>query len=240
MSEMKDREDGAPWRNFYGRRHGKTMRPRHKDLMQNYLPKLTPQGIAWADNPDRNPVDFRAIVPGKTETWLEIGFGGGEHLIAVAQQNPDVAMLGCEAFVNGVAMCLSAHERQGLSNVRIHAGDAREVFDVAEDSVFQRVFVNYPDPWPKKRHHERRFIGADNLPHLSRVIASGGYLHVASDIPDYIRHSLEAVGRFPEFQWTAEGPDDWRKPWNGWPGTRYEAKALREGRTPCYLTFQRD
>ncbi|MEM7543902.1 MAG: tRNA (guanosine(46)-N7)-methyltransferase TrmB [Pseudomonadota bacterium] len=239
MSDIPKRSDGAPWRNFYGRRHGKTMRPRQKDLIANYLPGLTPAGIAWHENPDRNPVDFGALVSGTRETWLEIGFGGGEHLLAMAERYPGIAILGCEPFMNGVAMCLSAHERKGLSNVRIHAGDAREVFDVATGADFTRVFVNYPDPWPKTRHHERRFIGRENLPHLARIIAPGGLLHVASDIPDYIRHTLKAMRPLPEFRWTAERPADWREPWSDWPSTRYEAKAMREGRTPCYLTFER-
>jgi tRNA (guanine-N7-)-methyltransferase len=239
MTVMPERKDGAPWRNFYGRRHGKTMRPYQKELMETYLPGLVPQGVAWDSNPDRRPVDFSAMVSGCREVWLEIGFGGGEHLIAMAEQNPDVAIIGCEPFVNGVAMCLSSHKKAGLTNVRIHPGDAREVFDVAKDGAFSRVFVNYPDPWPKTRHHERRFVGPDNLPHLARVIARGGRFHVASDIPDYIRHSLEAIRQEPAFRWTAERPADWRTSWRDWPGTRYEAKALREGRTPCYLTFDR-
>lgn len=177
--------------------------------------------------------------PGAREVWLEIGFGGGEHLIAMAKANPDILLIGCEPFVNGVAMLLGAIEREGVENIRVHAGDAREIFDVAKDGAFQRIFVNYPDPWPKTRHHRRRFIGEDNLPHLSRVLAAGGRLHVSTDIPDYVRHSLEKIRAFPEFRWQAESPADWRTPWADWPGTRYEAKALREGRTPCYLSFLR-
>ena len=239
MGERKERDDGAPWRNFYGRRHGKTLRPTQERHLAELLPQIAPPGVAWAENPDRAPVDFKAMVPGASEAWLEIGFGGGEHLIAMAKANPDVAMIGCEPFINGVAMCLGAHEREGIANARIHAGDAREIFDVAADGAFTRIFVNYPDPWPKSRHHKRRFIGHDHLPHLSRVCASGGRLHIATDIPDYVRHSLEALAEFPEFRWTAEGPSDWRTPWSDWPSTRYEQKALREGRTPHYLTFIR-
>lgn len=240
MGEMKEREDGAPWRNFYGRRHGKTLRPVQEKMLAEVLPTLAPEGVAWAENPDRDPVDFTAMVPGAKSAWLEIGFGGGEHLIAMAAANPGIAIIGCEPFINGVAMCLYAHENAGVRNVRIHAGDAREIFDVAADGAFERIFVNYPDPWPKSRHHKRRFIGPDNLPHLSRVCALGGRLHIATDIEDYVRHSMEAVAAFPEFCWTAEGPGDWRKPWSDWPSTRYEKKALREGRTPHYLTFIRE
>lgn len=239
MTEPPRRDDGAPWRNFHGRRHGKALRPRQKDLLARRLPELAPPGVAWAENPSRAEVDFGAMVTGAREAWLEIGFGGGEHLIAMAKANPDVALIGCEPYVNGVAMCLSAHEQAGIGNVRIHAGDAREIFDVAPDGAFARIFVNYPDPWPKSRHHKRRFIGVDNLPHLARVAAPAARLHVSTDIPDYARHTLEATRSEPRFHWTAERPEDWRAPWPDWPGTRYERKALRAGRRPHYLTFAR-
>lgn len=239
MGKLTPREDGAPWRNFYGRRHGKTMRKGQVALLEERLPALAPPGVAWAENPGRAPVDFKAMRPGAREVWLEIGFGGGEHLVAMAAANPDILMIGCEPFVNGVAMCLSALEGSGVENIRLHAGDAREIFDVSKDGAFSRIFVNYPDPWPKTRHHRRRFIGADNLPHLSRVAAHGARLHVATDIPDYVRHTLEAMRGFPEFRWTADTARHWRRPWSDWPGSRYEAKALVEGRTPCYLTFSR-
>ncbi|WP_340107935.1 tRNA (guanosine(46)-N7)-methyltransferase TrmB [Pikeienuella sp. HZG-20] len=236
---MTERDDGAPWRNFYGRRHGKTLRKGQRQLLETRLPELAPPGVSWASNPERRPVDFSAMAPAAREVWLEIGFGGGEHLVAMAAANPDILMVGCEPFVNGVAMCLAALDGAGLDNIRLHAGDAREIFDVAHDGAFSRIFVNYPDPWPKARHHRRRFIGPENLPHLARIAAPGARLHIATDIPDYTRHTLEAMRAFPEFLWTAERPQDWRRPWPDWPGTRYEAKALREGRAPCYLTFVR-
>lgn len=238
-SDIPERGDGAPWRNFYGRRHGKKLRAHQADLLERFLPAVAPAGVAWDENPGRTPVDFAGMIAGAREAWLEIGFGGGEHLVAMAKAHPEVAVIGCEPFVNGVAMCLAALKREGSPNVRIHAGDARDIFDVAKDGAFRRIFVNYPDPWPKSRHHKRRFIGPDNLPHLARIAAPGARLHIASDIPDYIRHSLEAMRAEPQFRWAAERPSDWRKSWADWPGTRYEAKALREGRTPCYLTFER-
>ncbi|MEM7271190.1 MAG: tRNA (guanine(46)-N(7))-methyltransferase TrmB [Pseudomonadota bacterium] len=239
MGKPKEREDGAPWRNFYGRRHGKKLRDSQIKLLEERLPELTPQGVAWAENPDRGAVDFRSMIPYAREAWLEIGFGGGEQMIAMAAANPDVALIGCEPFINGVAMCLTALETAGVDNVRLHPGDAREIFDVAANGAFSRIFVNYPDPWPKSRHHKRRFIGPDNIPHLARIAAPGARLHIASDIPDYIRHSIEVLDAEPRFEWSANGPADWRRPWSDWPGTRYEAKALREGRTPCYLTYIR-
>ena len=239
MGKLTPREDGAPWRNFYGRRRGKTLRKGQKSLLEERLEALSVPGLAWAENPERRPIDFRALEPSCREAWLEVGFGGGEHLLAMARENPSALLLGCEPFRNGVAMCLAALEAAPLPNVRLHEGDAREVFDVAGEGAFSRIFVNYPDPWPKKRHHRRRFIGPETLPHLARIAAPGARLHVATDIPDYVRHVLEAMRAAPEFRWTAEGPEDWRRPWADWPGTRYEAKALAEGRPPHYLTFVR-
>jgi tRNA (guanine-N7-)-methyltransferase len=236
---IPDRVDGAPWRNIYGRRSGKTLRASQVKLLENRLPELAPKGVAWRDNPQRDAVDFTSLVPSARAAWLEIGFGGGEHLIAMGKANPDIALTGCEPFVNGVAMCLIAHENAGVSNVRIHAGDAREVFDVAQDSAFERIFINYPDPWPKLRHHKRRFVNPENLIHLARIAAPGARLHISTDIPDYVRSSLEAMAGRPEFEWTAKRPADWRTPWADWPSTRYEQKALREDRTPHYLTFVR-
>ena len=239
MSDQKPRTDGAPWRNLYGRRHGKRLRPRQERLLAEALPALRPSGVAWDSNPDRHEVDLAAFHPGARELWLEIGFGGGEHLIAMAKSRPDIALVGCEPFVNGVAMCLMGVEDEELTNVRIHDGDAREVFDVAAAGCVARIFVNYPDPWPKTRHHKRRFIGPENLASLARIAAPGARLHIATDIPDYVRTTMEAIAGQAAFDWTAETPADWRSPWPDWPGTRYEAKALREGRTPTYLTFRR-
>ncbi|MGB0506676.1 MAG: tRNA (guanosine(46)-N7)-methyltransferase TrmB [Pikeienuella sp.] len=236
---IPDRKDGAPWRNFYGRRHGKTLRASQVKLLEERLPELAPKGVAWDENPERSTIDFTAMVPGARAAWLEIGFGGGEHLIAMGKANPDISLTGCEPFINGVAMCLTAHEKAEVSNIRIHAGDAREIFDVAKDGAFERIFINYPDPWPKTRHHKRRFVNPDNLVHLARITAPGGRLHISTDIPDYVRSSLEGLANRPEFEWIAETPTDWRTPWADWPSTRYEQKALREGRTPHYLTFIR-
>ena len=136
-------------------------------------------------------------------------------------------------------MHLAAMERAGARNIRLHAGDARDLMEVLPAASISRAFVLYPDPWPKTRHHKRRFINPENLDALARVLKPGAHLRVASDIPDYIRHSLEAVHPRDDFEWLAQRPSDWREAWEDWPGTRYEAKALREGRTPCYLTFRR-
>lgn len=242
MTRSRDipaRADGAPWRNFHGRRHGKKLREHQAGLLERKLGELAPPGIGWEENPARTPLDLAALYPEAREVWLEIGFGGGEHMLAQARANPDVRLIGAEPFVNGVAKLLAAIERSGVSNLAVTDEDARNVMDVLPDGSIARVFLNYPDPWPKTRHHKRRFVNPEQMDMLARVMAPGAALRVATDIADYVRHTLEVVTRDPRFEWTAEGPDDWREPWPDWPGTRYEAKALREGRTPHYLTFRR-
>ncbi len=244
MSVHDDDQPGATppdraWRNFYGRRHGKQLRKGQVRLLETRLAELAPAGVGWEENPHRRPLDLPALFGRPCPVWLEIGFGGGEHMVAEAAAHPEVGILGCEAFVNGVAMLLSAIERAGVSNLRVHPGDARDMLDVLPAGAIARVYLLYPDPWPKKRHWKRRFVNAGNLDALARVMAPGAELRVATDIEDYVRHSLEAVAVHGRFRWTAERPRDWREPWPGWPSTRYEQKALREGRRPHYLIFRR-
>lgn len=239
MTDIPEREDGAPWRNFYGRRRGKTLRRGQADLIDTRLAQLAPPGVGWDDNPDRLPIDLAAFFPGKRATWLEIGFGAGEHAIAQAARYPDIGLIACEPFINGVAALLAKIEESEVSNLSVTSADARDVMDVLPEGSIDRVFLLYPDPWPKSRHHKRRFVNPAQLQMLARVMARGAQLRIATDIEDYVRHTLEAIDRRPEFKWLAERPGDWRAPWSDWPGTRYEAKALREGRKPHYLTFQR-
>lgn len=228
---------GAPWRNFYGRRHGKTLNQLQKDYLDEDLEALSPGPIDWNVNPDRTPLDMAARFKGKP-VWLEIGFGGGEHMVHQAEQNPQVEIIGCEPFMNGVAMLLGKIRRLGTQNVWVHPGDARDLFDVVPPESLDKAFLLYPDPWPKKRHHRRRFVTADHLAPLHRVLKPGAEFRVATDIPDYVRQTLEEVPK-AGFEWLANGPEDWREPWSDWISTRYEQKALREGRTPHYLTFRR-
>ncbi len=232
-----EREDGAPWRNFYGRRHGKKLRAGQAKLVAR-LAELAPPGIGWDENPGRCPLDLARLYP-EREVWLEIGFGGGEHMLAQSAANPGVQIIGAEPFINGVAKLLAAIERTGVRNVAVTDRDARDVMDVLPAGAIGRVFLLYPDPWPKARHHKRRFVNPPQLDQLARVMAPGAELRVATDIEEYVGHTLEVVTRDPRFAWTAENPADWREPWPGWPGTRYEAKALREGRRPHYLTIIR-
>ena len=228
---------GAPWRNFYGRRHGKTLKESQRRYLEEDLAALSPGPVSWEDNPRRQPLDMAARFGGKP-VWLEIGFGGGEHMVHQATLHPEVEIIGCEPFINGVAMLLGKIRRAGVGNLAVHPGDVRDLFDVLPDASISRAFLLYPDPWPKKRHHRRRFVTPEHLEPLARVMRPGAIFRVATDIPDYVRQTLQQVPRHG-FEWLAEGPGDWRRPWDDWLPTRYERKALREGRTPHYLTFRR-
>lgn len=229
---------GAPWRNFYGRFRGKTIRANQQDYLDNDLEALSPGAVGWEENPDREPLDLKSVF-GDKELWLEIGFGGGEHLVHMAKTYPNVCIIGCEPFINGVAMLLGKIRELDVQNVAVHPGDARDLFDVIPAETFSKVFLNYPDPWPKKRHHRRRFVTEEHLAPLFTVMKPGSELRVATDIPDYVRQTLEQVPQHG-FTWLADRPDDWRKSWDDWTSTRYEQKAIREGRTPHYLTFRRN
>lgn len=228
-----------PWRNFYGRRHGKKLRPGQQALIETQLGTLAPAGASWEENPARAPIDLAALFPGKDAVWLEIGFGAGEHMVATAVANPAVGLIGAEPYINGVAALLSRIDRAGVVNLSVFAGDARDLIEVLPAGSIGRVFLNYPDPWPKTRHHKRRFVSPENLNALKRIMAPGAELRLATDIADYARHALEAVHAEPGLVWTARSPEDWRQPWPEWPSTRYEQKALKEGRRPIYLRFTR-
>lgn len=229
---------GAPWRNFYGRRNGKTLRPSQRGYLNEDLGPLSVPAVSWEDNPDRNPLDLEDLFGDDRPVWLEIGFGGGEHMVHQAALNPDIGIIGCEPFINGVAMLLGKIRAAGVENLRIHPGDARDMMDVLKDGSIDRAFLLYPDPWPKTRHHRRRFVTPEHLEPLARVMKRGAVLRVATDIPDYVRQTMEQVPRCG-FEWLAEEAADWRAPWDDWTSTRYEQKALREGRVPHYLTFRK-
>ncbi len=224
-------------RNFYGRIKGKALKPNQQMDLDTLLPKLAIHGITQSENPDRRPLDMPAIAQGRP-VWLEIGFGGGEHLVHQAKRNPDVCFIGVEPYVNGMAMLLGKLRRERVDNVRLHLGDARDLMDVLPDGVIDKAFLLYPDPWPKARHHRRRFVTPEHLLPLARVVRQGAEFRVASDIADYIRQALEEIPQ-AGFEWLAEGPEDWRVPWSDWLSTRYEQKAIREGRPQHYLTFRK-
>ncbi|MBP7241075.1 tRNA (guanosine(46)-N(7))-methyltransferase TrmB [Amaricoccus sp.] len=228
-------ERPQPARKFYGRRHGKALRPAQARLVEDLLPRLAIPGAARQGDPARAPVDPAALFGDDRPVWLEIGFGAGEHLAHQAALHPGTGFLGAEPFVNGVAAFLGKVEARGLANIRIHPGDARDLVELLPPASLSRVFLLYPDPWPKTRHRDRRFMSPENLALLVRAMAPGAELRLATDIPDYVAHALAAVAA-SGFRREERDP---ATPWPDWTRTRYEAKALREGRTPAYLSFRR-
>ncbi len=228
----------ADRRRVHGRRKGHRLRAGQARLVSELLPSLrVPVG---SNNASEGPGDpAKLFAPPVEKVWLEIGFGGGEHLFEQARANPTCGFIGCEPFVNGVAKLLSLVSEAGLHNVRIHDDDARRLLEALPDGCIDRVFILYPDPWPKTRHNKRRFINGDNLDQLARVMAPNAELRFASDIAEYVRWTLGHMRRHGAFAWQALGPQDWRRRPADWPATRYEAKALEAGRVPAYLSFQR-
>ncbi len=229
---------GAPWRNFYGRLKGKHMKDTQKGYIDEDLATLSLPNVSWEENPERTSMDMKAQF-GDHPVWLEVGFGGGEHMVHQAIQNPDVQILGCEPYINGVGMLLGKIRKAGVENITLHAGDARDVMDILPDGSIDRAFLLYPDPWPKKRHHRRRFVTPEHLDPLARCLKSGAIFRVATDIEDYVRQTLEQMTARGDFEWVAETAEDWRVAWPDWYSTRYEQKAFREGRTPHYMTFRK-
>ena len=219
---------------LYGRRIGKPLSPRRQALMTDAFPKFA---LNVAAPP---PGDLAELFPGApNRVRLEIGFGGGEHLIAEAAQATEIGFIGVEPFVNGMAKAVTTIVDTGLGNVRLHAGDATPLLDWLPAASLDRVDLLYPDPWPKKRHWKRRFVSRENLARLARVLRPGGVLRFASDIPDYVTWTLVRVAANDAYVWTAERAADFDQPFPDWPGTRYEAKAIAAGRKPTYLSFRR-
>jgi tRNA (guanine-N7-)-methyltransferase len=219
---------------FFGRRRGKALRPQQQAALDELLPRLkidigAPPPLVLADLFDAPVYEVR----------LEIGFGGGEHLLHRAAAMPDAGFIGVEPFHNGMAKLLSALQAEPKPNIRVYDDDATQLLDWLPDASLAGIDLLYPDPWPKKRHWKRRFVGKANLDRFARVLKPGGAFRFASDIDTYVNWTLLACRAHPAFAWSARSADDWRRPFAGWPGTRYEAKAVREGRTPAYLVFTR-
>jgi tRNA (guanine-N7-)-methyltransferase len=213
--------DERPKHQFYGRRKGKPLRRHHSDLMEQLLPPIA--------------VDVTDPLAATSERrWLEIGFGGGEHMVHQAALHPDVSVIGAEAFLNGVAKALAHVEQAGVANVRIHYGDARVLLEAMPDQCLERVYLLYPDPWPKERQKKRRFVNADNLAHFHRVLKPSGLFLFASDIPDYVDWTRELIMSLGCFEAVGNSTEAFEN----WTPTRYEMKALREGRTSRYLRFR--
>jgi tRNA (guanine-N7-)-methyltransferase len=231
MTAIDEREGPGFARALYGRSRGKALRVGQKRLLAEALPQfsIVLEGLA----------EGRAFARTPREMWLEIGFGAGEHLIGQAKANLDIGVVGCEPFLNGFVAALAGLRREDLSNVRLRRGDAQAVIEAAPDAFFSRVFVLYPDPWPKRRHHKRRLIAQGVIDALARVMRQGAELRFATDIDDYAGWTLARFLDSPHFGWAATRAHDWRQPWPEWRPTRYEVKAHSEGRGSVYLTFVR-
>ena len=227
-------ENSRRQRAFFGRRKGHPLKPRQAALFEALLPRIA------LDLGKPAPASLATLFGGRIdELRLEIGFGGAEHLIAQAQSNPQIGFIGTDAFVNSVAKALTAIDAKAVGNIRLYFGDASELLDWLPDGMIARADLLYPDPWPKRRHWKRRFIQDNNLKRLARILKKSGELRFATDVADYADYALARVLRSAEFEWTAERAVDWREPWPDFAGTRYEAKAKREGRTPAYFIFRR-
>jgi len=214
-------------RTLYGRRRGKKLRAGQEALLDTLLPKLS------IKLPLSEP-----LLRGDGEIWLEVGFGAGEHLVWQAEQRPDVTLLGCEPFINGVAKCLAHIERTGVTNVRLFNDDARLLMAALPERSLSRVFILFPDPWPKTRHHKRRFVQRATLDALAPLMKTGAELRLATDDPSYLPWMVEHACTHPAFEWLAERPSDWRGRPADWPPTRYEQKMLA-GHKPVFLRLRR-
>jgi tRNA (guanine-N7-)-methyltransferase len=233
MRVMAVDDEARKPRAFFGRRKGHPLRPRQAALFETLLPRLALDLTAPARELTAlfaDPVD---------EARLEIGFGGGEYLVSEARAHPRTGFIGVEPFVNGMAKALAAIAAGHLANIRLHHGDALEVLAWLPAASLARVDLIYPDPWPKRRHWKRRFVQDDTVAALARILRPSGEFRFATDIADYAAWTLRHLMQSSHFAWTAERADDWRRAWPGFPGTRYEAKAKRAGRMPCYLIFRR-
>lgn len=231
---MSDRDAVGRELPSYGRRRGRRRSGKKAELWSEVLPRFAlavDQG-STLDLPN-------CFDPRVREVWLEIGFGGGEHLIRQARTHPDVGIVGCETYEDGVVKVLSALETERQTNVKLWAVDARELIKQLPAACLGRVFILFPDPWPKKRHHKRRLVAPRTVDELARVMRPGAELRVATDIGEYATAILLAAASHPCFRWPATAPADWRERLSDWPSTRYEAKARGAGRRCYYFRFER-
>lgn len=225
---------------LYGRRRGPRLRAGRQALMDRLLPELQIDVPAESAPGAPGAIDPRALFAAPVEDfWLEIGFGGGEHLAAQAAAHPDIGLIGCEPFVNGVARLIARIDEAGLANIRLHPDDARPLIAALPDACLGRVFILFPDPWPKARHHKRRLVTTALLDALARVMADGAELRLATDHGGYARWMLARLIAHPAFAWTARRPGDWRDRPPDWPATRYETKAQARGQPGIFMRFQR-
>ncbi len=219
---------------FFGRRSAHKLHPTQEKLAQELLPKVK------LDLPDVQDGLAGVFEQTEAKNFIEIGYGGGEHLSRQAQENRDANFIGCEPFIGGIGKMLMAIDDHQLTNVRLYTDDALHLLKVLPQAQFDGAYLLYPDPWPKKRHHKRRFINAVTLDMLARILKPGAQLRVATDIEDYATWTLGHIVRHPQFEWPVAKAGSWHQPWDGWQATRYEQKARKEGRdTSFYFSFIR-
>lgn len=215
---MSIQQPNRAYLSSFGRNRGRSLRPYQQQLVDELLPKLQP-------DPKH--------LPGKVA--LEIGFGGGEHLLAQAKHNPDTLWIGCEPFINGVAKCLAGIDKEKLTNIRLFTNDARELIEQMPDQSVDSIFILFPDPWPKARHNKRRLVNPQTLAMLHRIHKPGGRLLLATDHVDYSEWMLELLQTSPHYRWTAEKPEDFTRPPADWTQTKYQRKTTEQGRAPVFM-----
>ena len=220
---------------WYGRRLGKPLRKNRKRLIEDLLPKLRIE-----PDPDKIQSDLKLLFPNSVKTvWLEIGFGGGEHLAAQAELHPEIGFIGCEPFINGVASLLKHVDEKKLTNIRIYDDDVRHLFGLMADQSLERIFILFPDPWPKTRHHRRRIVKPETIIEYARLLKNGGELRFASDHQEYVTWALRHLLQNPDLEWMAKKAIDWKNTPDDWIETRYEQKAIAKGDDPVFLCFRR-
>jgi tRNA (guanine-N7-)-methyltransferase len=215
---------------LYGRRKGPKLSARQSRLRAALLPQLT---LNLKEGRDPEGYFAQAV----SDVWFEVGYGAGEHLLWQAAANPTVGFLAAEPYVSGTAKLLSRLDAKDLPNVRLYEDDARDIIAALPDACIGRFFILFPDPWPKTRHHKRRFIQSDTLDEIARILKPGAELRFATDDPGYLGYALERLLAHLAFRWTAEGPSDWKSRPTDWPQTRYEVKELHG--PPAFLRFVR-
>ena len=217
----------APPRRIYGRRRGRPLRPGQRHLQETLLPQLA------VTPPETGVLDPASLFAERPESvWLEIGFGAGEHLAAQAEAHPEIGFIGCEVFENGVARLVAEIARRDSTNIRIFPDDVRVLLDALAPASLDRVFILFPDPWPKARHHKRRLVSTATLDRLAVLMRKGAELRLATDERGYLAWMLEHATAHPAFAWLARRPSDWRERPADWPPTRYEEKARRSRAHP--------
>ncbi len=227
--------DPKPAIRYYGRRKGKRLKAGRQTVFETLLPQI--QITLPEDSRAVDPRTFFTVKPQSVS--LEVGFGGGEHLASLAASAPDKGFIGCEVFLNGVASMVRHVSELGLSNVRIFDNDAHHLLPRLTDASLDRIFLMFPDPWPKSRHAKRRFINRKMLDELARLLVDGGEFRVATDHPVYMRWTLLHGTENTQFEWAPAGSKCWRERPPDSPRTRYEEKARKEGRSPIFLSFKR-